>query len=70
MTQDDGTDARSLKERRWRGVKKLISLVLAVAFMAAFALGCARYASKDTKVKCAKCGTAFTIDEGIKNFGD
>ena len=50
-------------------MKKLISLVLAVAFMAALTLGCARYASKETKVKCLKCGTVFTVDEEIKNFG-
>ena len=47
-------------------MKKLISLVLAVAFMAAFTLGCAGYASKETKVKCPKCGAVFTVDEGIK----
>ena len=47
-------------------MKKLISLVLAGAFMAAFTLGCAGYASKETKVKCPKCGTVFTVDEGIK----
>jgi hypothetical protein len=47
-------------------VKKLISLILAVASMAAFTLGCAGYASKETKVKCPKCGNVFTVDEGIK----
>jgi hypothetical protein len=50
-------------------VKKLINLILAVMFMAAFTLGCAGYASKETKVKCPKCGSAFTVDEAIKNFG-
>ena len=47
-------------------MKKLISSVLTVALMAGFTLGCARYASKETKVKCPKCGTVFTVDEGIK----
>jgi hypothetical protein len=47
-------------------VKKLVSLVLALAFLAAFSLGCAGYASKETKVKCPKCGAVFTIDEGLK----
>jgi len=47
-------------------MKKLIRLILAFAFMAAFTLGCAGYASKETKVKCPKCGTVFTVDEGIK----
>ena len=50
-------------------MKKLISLVLAVAFMAVFTLGCAAHASKEQKVKCPKCGSYFTVDEGIKNFG-
>jgi hypothetical protein len=54
------------KERRWRGVKKLFSLILALAFLAAFSLGCAGYAAKESKVKCPKCGAVFTIDEGIK----
>ena len=47
-------------------MKKLISLVLALAFLATFSLGCAGYVSKETKVKCPKCGAVFTIDEGIK----
>jgi hypothetical protein len=47
-------------------VKKLISLILALAFLATFTIGCAGYASKDAKVKCPKCGAVFTIDEGIK----
>jgi len=47
-------------------VKKLVSLVLALAFLATFSLGCAGYASKETKVKCPKCGAVFTIDEGLK----
>lgn len=47
-------------------MKKLVSLVLALAFLATFSLGCAGYASKETKVKCPKCGAVFTIDEGLK----
>ena len=49
-------------------MKKLISLVLALAFLAAFSLGCAGYVSKDTKVKCPKCCAVFTIDEGLKAY--
>lgn len=49
-------------------MKKLISLVLALAFLATFTLGCAGYASKETKVKCPKCGAVFTIDEGLKGM--
>ena len=45
---------------------KLVSLVLAVVSMAVFTLGCAGNTSKETKVKCPKCGTIFTVDEGIK----
>lgn len=40
--------------------------VLAVAVLAAFTFGCAGYVSKETKVKCPKCGAVFTVDEGIK----
>ena len=47
-------------------MKKLVSLVLALAFLAAFSLGCAGYAAKESKVKCPKCGAVFTIDEGMK----
>jgi len=49
-------------------VKKVMSLVLAVAFMAALSVGCAGQVSKETKVKCPKCGAVFSIDEGIKNM--
>ena len=47
-------------------MKKLIRLVLAVVLIAGFTLGCAGHGSKETKVKCPKCGTVFTVDEGIK----
>jgi hypothetical protein len=47
-------------------VKKLISLILALAFLATFTIGCAGYATKESKVKCPKCGAVFTVDEGIK----
>ena len=47
-------------------MKKLMSLVLAVAELAAFTFGCAGMTSKETKVKCPKCGAVFTVDEGIK----
>jgi hypothetical protein len=50
-------------------VKKLMSSVLAIAVLAAFTLGCAGYAAKETKVKCPKCGAVFTIDEGLKTLG-
>ena len=47
-------------------MKKLFCLILALAFLAAFSLGCAGYTSKEAKVKCPKCGAVFTIDEGLK----
>jgi hypothetical protein len=47
-------------------VKKLVSLFLALAVLALFTLGCGGMASKETKVKCPKCGAVFTIDEGLK----
>ena len=50
-------------------MKKLMSMVLTLAVLAAFTIGCAGMVSKETKVKCPKCGAVFTIDEGIKNIG-
>jgi hypothetical protein len=47
-------------------VKKWISMVLALVVLVAFSLGCAGMVSKETKVKCPKCGAVFTIDEGMK----
>jgi len=49
-------------------VKKLVSLVLAMAVLAVFSFGCSGYVAKESKVKCPKCGAVFTIDEGIKNM--
>ena len=46
-------------------MKRLVSLVLALVFMVVFAVGCAG-PSRETKVKCPKCGAVFTIDEGLK----
>ncbi len=47
-------------------MKKLVSMVLALAFLAVFSFGCAGMVSKDTKVKCPKCGAVFTVDEAVK----
>jgi len=49
-------------------VKKKLSLIVAVAVLLAFSFGCAGYASKETKLKCPKCGAVFTVDEGIKRM--
>lgn len=48
---------------------KGISVVLALVVWAAFSLGCAGMAGKETKLKCPKCGEVFTIDEGLKRIG-
>jgi len=44
-------------------MKRLISVFLALAMLTVFSLGCG--VSKDTKIKCPKCGAVFTVDEGI-----
>jgi hypothetical protein len=49
-------------------VKKLMSMVLVLAVLAVFTFGCAGMVSKETKVKCPKCGAVFTIDEGLKSI--
>jgi hypothetical protein len=51
------------------GMKKWVSMVLALVVLAAFSFGCAGYASKESKVKCPKCGAVFTIDEGLRTVG-
>jgi hypothetical protein len=51
------------------GLKKLGVLVLVLALLAVFSLGCGGTASKESKVKCPKCGSVFTIDEGLKTIG-
>ena len=45
-------------------MRKLVSMILALALVAVFSFGCAGV-SKDTKIKCPKCGAVFTIDEGM-----
>ncbi len=47
-------------------MKKWISGVLALVFMAAFTLGCAGNVNKEAKVKCPKCGKAYSVDEVMK----
>ncbi len=45
-------------------MRKWISLFLALVALAVFSLGCAQV-SKETKIKCPKCGAIFTVDEGL-----
>jgi hypothetical protein len=48
-------------------MRKWVSIFLALAFLAIFSFGCASI-SRDTKVKCPKCGAVFTVDEGIDEY--
>jgi hypothetical protein len=48
-------------------MKRVMSIFLALAILAVFSLGCGGV-SKDTKVKCPKCGAVFTIDEGLEEY--
>ncbi len=48
-------------------MKKRLSTILIAVVLAAFTFGCAGV-SKETKVKCPKCGAVFTVDEGLKNI--
>ena len=47
-------------------MKKIMSLILVIAVLAVFSFGCTGMVSKETQVKCPKCGAVFTVDEGIK----
>jgi nitrite reductase/ring-hydroxylating ferredoxin subunit len=49
-------------------MKKMVKLGLVLAVLGVFAIGCSGYVSKETKVKCPKCGAVFTIDEGLKTL--
>jgi len=48
-------------------MRKLMSMFLVLALLAVFSFGCAGV-SRDTKIKCPKCGAVFTIDEGLKEI--
>jgi len=43
---------------------KWLNIFFALVLLAAFSFGCAGV-SKDSKVRCPKCGAIFTIDEGL-----
>jgi hypothetical protein len=44
-------------------MRKWVSIFLALAVLAVFSVGCGGI-SKDTKVKCPKCGAIFSVEEG------
>lgn len=49
-------------------MKSLKNAALALAVLLSFA-GCAansNMVAKDTKIKCPKCGSTFTVDEGLR----
>ena len=45
-------------------MKKWLCILLAMVVVTLFLSGCAGI-SKDAKIKCPKCGTIFTVDEGL-----
>jgi hypothetical protein len=47
--------------RRW------INLLFVLAIFSGFLLGCAA-SSKDSKIKCVKCGGYFSTQEGAEEF--
>ncbi|HSB06421.1 MAG TPA: hypothetical protein VLK23_14650 [Thermodesulfobacteriota bacterium] len=47
---------------------KWLNIILALVILAFFSLGCAGV-SKDTKVKCPKCGAIFSVSEGLMGGG-
>lgn len=56
-----------VEERRDVAMKKWVSILLALAFLGAFSIGCAG-TDKEKKVKCPKCGAIFTVDEGLEGI--
>jgi hypothetical protein len=49
-------------------MKKWVSIFFVLVVLAVFSFGCTKY-TKDTKVKCPKCGAIFSIEEGTKGMG-
>ncbi len=45
-------------------MRKLVSIFMALAILAVLSIGCAGV-SKESKVKCPKCGAVFTVQEGV-----
>ena len=48
-------------------MRKWVSIIMALAILSIFSIGCAQV-SKDTKIKCPKCGAVFTVNEGLEEF--
>ena len=45
-------------------MRKWVSIFMVLAILAVFSFGCAGV-SKDTKIKCPKCGAVFSSEEGV-----
>jgi len=48
-------------------MRKWVSIFMVLAILAVFSLGCVGV-SKDTKIKCPKCGAVFTGEEGVNEY--
>ena len=48
-------------------MKKLVSIIMTLAIFAILSAGCAGV-SKESQVKCPKCGAVFTVDEGLDAY--
>ena len=57
--------SRSYCERRVVVMKKWVRIILALVILGVFSFGCAGI-TKDSQVKCPKCGQIFTVDEGLE----
>jgi hypothetical protein len=49
-------------------MNRLLACLLMIALLSFLGVGCGGSSQKDTKVRCPKCATAFTIEEGLKGF--
>jgi hypothetical protein len=49
-------------------MRKWVSILLALAILAIFSIGCAGVTTKDAKIKCPKCGAVFTVEEGLEEL--
>ena len=43
---------------------RIVDLFLALILLAFFSFGCAE-TTKNTKIKCARCNSTYTLDEGL-----
>jgi hypothetical protein len=48
-------------------MRKWVSIILALAFLAVFSFGCGTI-TKENKIKCPKCGAIFTVEEGLEQI--